>query len=326
MKEFWSSQRVGREFRIGESSEVVCEFFHAGHVLGAAGIRLGVEGRSIFYTGDVHFEDQTICLGADFPPDSVDTLIIEATRGDSERESGYTRAAELSRLATAIRESLDAGGSVLIPVFAMGKTQELILSLHELREAGEIPAEAPIQIGGLSTKMTKIFDRFSGQSRRRHRGLHILGDIENLSPPSRRQPVPEYSPRRIFALSSGMMTENTISNRFAHHILPSERNALLFVGYADPDSPGGRILATERGEKVRLNGSRIPLDCRVDRFDFSGHAPRHHLLDFINRTRPGQIILVHGDEPARRWMADRLKASLPNTRVTIPHPGEQVEL
>ena len=326
LKPFWFAQKARRAFRIGATDEIECELFHAGHILGAAGIRLTVDDHTVFYTGDVHFEDQTLCRGARFPEGNIDTLIVEATRGDSERSPNYTRGNEIRRLAGRIIESVEAGGSVMIPVFAMGKTQELVVALDELKKAGELPPDLPFHIGGLSTRMTGIYDRFSDRSHRHHRGLRILEDLDHLFLPSRRQPVPDFSSRRVFALSSGMMSENTISNRFAHHILPDERNALLFVGYADPDSPAGRIQETERGDRVRLNGSRLPLNCEVDRFDFSGHAPRDQLLSFVEASGASHVILVHGDVEARRWMAERIGERHPGVRVTIPKPGEKIEL
>jgi predicted metal-dependent RNase len=296
-------------------------------------LQLNISGKTIFYTGDVNFEDHAICKGADFPGETVDTLIIETTRGDTERRAGYTREGEASRLADAIDRCLTRGGTVMIPVFAMGKTQEMLMTLHELQALGEIPV-VPVQMGGLSTKMTHLYDYFSEKSRRKHAGFRFMSDMPMLQPARRRRGSENngdlpFIPGRIYTLSSGMMTENTVSNRFARHIVSDPKNALLFVGYADPDTPAGRILAAGPGDVVDLNsngGRRTPLRCEVEKFDFSGHAPRSHLADFVVRTGPRHVILVHGDEPAREWMAAEIRTALPETRVTIPQPGEQVEI
>src|SRR5947207_7034309 len=102
------------------------EFFDAGHVLGSSGILLRAEGRTIFYTGDVNFDDQTIAEAAIFPEDKIDILIMECTRGDHAQPATWTRAGEERRLAEAIEEAFRRGGCILLPVFALGKTQEIL--------------------------------------------------------------------------------------------------------------------------------------------------------------------------------------------------------
>ena len=89
---------------------VTFEFFEAGHVLGAAGVLFRAEGRTVFYTGDVNFDDQTISQAARFPEEGIDVLIIETTRGDHETPEGFTRAGEEKRLAAAIARRLTGAG------------------------------------------------------------------------------------------------------------------------------------------------------------------------------------------------------------------------
>lgn len=313
---------VGRGFALGDKAGVRCTFHHAGHILGAVSAELEWEGGNLFYTGDVHFEDQSLVARAELPRKHFDTLVVETTRGDSVRPPDYTREAEMERLGEAIRTTIKRGGTVLIPVFAMGKTQELLVMLRDLRQAGLIP-RVPVHIGGLSTKMTNIYDRFADRSHRKNRGLHLLRDLDFVSPAAgRRSGEIHFEPGRIYALSSGMMTEHTVSHRFARHILGEKKNALLFVGYSDPESPAGRILAASPGEKVELaKGNAQTLRCRVERYDFSGHAPREQLLDYIRAVSPRTLVLVHGDLPARRWFATQITASHPGTQIIIPEPG-----
>ena len=324
----WMTREIRSPFSLGESDRVECEFFHAGHVLGAVGIRFSFEGRTVFYTGDVHLEDQTLTRGADLPGQGVDTLIIESTRGDSERRAGYTREDEKRRMGELIAETIANGGAVLIPVFAFGKTQEVVLMLKELREAGAIPF-CPVHIGGLSSKMTAISDEHCHRPERHHQGYKILQEFPDLQVMSKGRAEPEYSPGHIYALSSGMMSEKTVSNRFAKHILSSPRDALIFVGYADPDSPAGRIQAASRGGSVVLEEKRnreVKVECRVERFDFSGHATRDMLVEYAARLQPEEIILVHGDVPSREWLQREMQARLPGAEVIIPEPGQSIPM
>src|SRR5881394_4223643 len=107
-----------------ERDALTFEFFEAGHVLGSTGILLRAEGKTIFYTGDVNFDDQTIMQAAIFPQSDIDVLIMECTRGDTPEAVGWSRASEEKKLAAAIDATFSRGGCPLIPVFALGKTQE----------------------------------------------------------------------------------------------------------------------------------------------------------------------------------------------------------
>ena len=325
----WRFQKIGKPFHItSQHGSPECEFFDAGHILGSVGVMFYHQGRRIFYTGDVNFEDQTITKGAAFPEEEIDALIVETTRGASPRDEDYSREKEGARLAQCVRETLDRGGSVLIPVFAMGKTQEMLVLLNTLREAGEIPY-CPVFIGGLSTKMTIIFDNFAGKVRRNFKGFQILKEMDlEFSRNRRKRRAINYEPGCIFALSSGMMSEKTVSNQFATQFLDNPKNSLLLVGYAADDTPAARILNAERGDKIMLDANLAPISllCDVHRFDFSGHAPRDHILEFIEKMRPKELLLVHGDEDAMAWFADRSKELLPHTSVYIPESGTQVPL
>lgn len=193
--------------------------------------------------------------------------------------------------------------------------------IHECKGAGRLP-DAPVYIGGLSTKMTVIYDKFSDSSRRLVPGFKILRDMNPITGNRRgRRRIP-LDPGSIYALSSGMMTEKTTSNTFARGFIDNPRNSLLFVGYADPDSPGGHIRAGKTGDLIDLDTDlpKVELRCRVEIFDFSGHAPREQLLAFMQRTKARNIILVHGDPSASQWFADQLPAA------TLPPSGKAIPI
>jgi len=307
---------------------VSLEFFDAGHILGSVGVRMRGEGRTVFYTGDVQFEDQTISRAAVFPHEPVDILIMETTRGDRAAEPGFTRNAEELRLAQCLREVFDGGGAVLIPTFALGKTQELLAMFFRFRQRGLLSADCPIYIGGLGTKLTEVHDRLANETRRRLRGLRILDEVPHYVLAGRSAETQPLKPRRIYALSSGMMAEHTVSNLYARRLIERPEHAIFFVGYCDPETPGGVLRHSDPGQPVQLEADAPPLtrQCRVERFDFSGHATRENLRAFANRMRPKKILLVHGDIEAATWFRDTLSADLPGSEVIIPAPGEPIEL
>ncbi len=324
----WESAPMARAFPLTHRSDTRVEFFDAGHILGAAAILLDHRGHRVLYTGDIHFENQTLIRGASLPTAGIDTVIVETTRGAVERPAAYTRETELQRLADRINDVIGRGGSVLAPVFAMGKTQELLVMLHDLKRRGDIP-DVPVHIGGLGTKMTRLFDQIGGRTRRLRPDLRILEEVDIVVSSSRKRGGQiEYHPRCIYALSSGMMTPKTVSNVFARHVLEDPRCGTYFIGYADPASPAGQILAANPGDKIRLDPSDRPreLACGVEKFDFSGHAPREAIVDYVKKVEPSTIILVHGDEAALVWFEDQFARELPRSRVIVPDPGTSYDL
>jgi predicted metal-dependent RNase len=161
-----------------------------------------------------------------------------------------------------------------------------------------------------------------------HQNFQILEEFEDLHILARGRSEPEFNPRTIYALSSGMMSEHTVSHRFARRILSSPEHALLFVGYADSATPGGKILAAGQGGRIQLNQDsphETPIECEVHRFDFSGHSPRNQLADYAVKCQPKKVILVHGDFPAKTWFQEELERRLPDSEIIIPRPGEWVE-
>lgn len=201
------------------------------------------------------------------------------------------------------------------------------MALHLLKKEDLIPSAA-IFIGGLSTKMTMIYDRFMDKVARNHRGFEILKQMELTVASRRRKRDIRYNPHCIYALSSGMMSEKTVSNKFAFEFLDNPRNSLIFVGYADPDSPAGKIRAAKKGDPIQLDPDRAPIElhCDVHEFDFSGHAIREDLRQFANDVSPKKIALVHGDDDAFEWFEQTLGQDLPESEIILIGPEDRFEI
>ena len=328
----WSTRNCEQSFRVGYREEVLATLYDAGHILGSCGVLLEtLKGETIFYTGDVQFEDQSILRGATFPQEGVDILIMECTHGATKRAAEYTRQREIQRFAQVIRETLEGGGAALIPVFALGKSQELLYELGRFRDEGLIP-DVPIYFGGLGAKVSHIYDRLADEAPlRRLPGMRLREQVETAPIPRVTDGAFPLSPGNIYLVSSGMMSPHTLSNRLAAQALAQPKNTVLIVGYSDPDSPAARVRNAKPGDLVRLGekadeGQAYPLLCRVESFDFSGHAPREALLDYAQSLAPRQIVLVHGDEAALNEMRDMLQQRLPGTEITVPEPGIELLL
>ncbi|CAN5528347.1 MBL fold metallo-hydrolase [soil metagenome] len=330
----WQHCPLGQPFTVdGERSpprpkdELSFEYCDAGHVLGAAGILLRAEGRTVFYTGDVNFDDQTLAKGAVFPDSEIDVLIIEATRGDSPLPEGFSREAEERRFAAALGRAFARGGCVLVPVFALGKTQEVLAMLYKFKRS-KLIADVPIYIGGLSSKMTEIYDRRANQTARVLPGLQLFPEVAPFVLNGKTIADAPARPGRIYALSSGMMTPKTLSNTFARRVLERPEHSIFFVGYADPESPAGVLRSSQPNDLVSLDEDEPAqrLRCQLDEFQFSAHAPRESLLEYIKKVAPKKLVLVHGDVPAVEWMRAAAAAALPECEIIVPPPGIEIDL
>ena len=317
----------GERARRENEEGITVEFVDAGHVLGAAGVILRAEGRTIFYTGDVNFDDQTVTAAAAFPESGVDVLIIETTRGDSPTPEGFTRAAEEKRLAEAIDRAFRAGGCVLMPVFALGKTQEALGMIYKFRRE-KLLDEFPVYIGGLSVKISEIYDRRAMTTRRLLPRLQLLEEVAPFVLNGQSIHDSPARPGRIYALSSGMMTPKTLSNIFARRIIENPQHYIFFVGYADPESPAGLLRSTKPGDLVTLDPDEPPqrVACHIEQFQFSAHASRESIVAYATKLAPKKIVLVHGDVPAVEWTRAQLTAALPQTEVIVPTPGVELDL
>lgn len=323
LNQWWSTE--GFPVKETEKADIRFRFHHAGHILGAVMTEIQSAGKRILYTGDINLKDQTLMNKARVPEGAFDTLIIECTRGANPTLPGYSRKAEIRRFIDAIQNIFDNHGSLLIPVFAMGKTQEILTILDEAQRHGEIPDE-PIYIGGLGRIFTEIYDKMAHRSERFLPNLQIMEDIHPQVFDWTKLKNFKQKKGQILLVPSGMMTEQTTSNRLAQHYLAREQGGIFFVGYCDPDSPAGRLKKTARGERVSLNpdfGDQ-PVLCSVKHFDFTSHALREDLLDFILEVKPKTCFLVHGDTAALTWFQSQLAEKAAGIKVHIPESGKEI--
>jgi Cft2 family RNA processing exonuclease len=301
-------------------------FHPAGHVLGAAGLRVAHGRESLFYSGDVCFHDQTLTPKADFENVRADVLILETTRGATETPANFSRDAEAQRLIEAIGKSLRRGAGVLVPVFALGRTQEVLAEIALAMQSGVLKRQ-PVFIGGLGRVFTEIYDHFAGRAPNRRPEL-ILHEALDLQVMEWRQLETLKPDGRLFVITAGMMSEHTFSHELALRMAPVEKHAIHFVGYAAPDTPAGRLRATARGEEFPFSESAATLtrNCELQAFDLSAHANRGELVDFALRLNPRTVILGHGEPDARAWVEAELRARAPHLVLHQPAPGETVEV
>ncbi|MFW5883683.1 MAG: MBL fold metallo-hydrolase [Verrucomicrobiota bacterium] len=295
--------------------------YAAGHIAGAIGVQVVYKGRKILFSGDVLFSDQRTLPGSSLPFAPVDTLVMETTRGQHERDPERNRESEVERLFAKMREVLARGGSILVPVFALGRMQEILTLLADARENNTLP-KTPIYCSGLGMDIVNYFDVIAKRMGQVNFKRSILSDLKVRQPDWKVAPGRDVSQKGIYILSSGMLVENTPSYKTAAAMIENPDNAILFVGYCDPDTPGGKLLTTQSGDEFTFEALdyRATIRAEIQQYDMSGHADREELLEFALACDPRVIVLTHGDPPSRDWFSQALAAAPAKLRVIDPQP------
>jgi Cft2 family RNA processing exonuclease len=199
--------------------------------------------------------------------------------------------------------------------------QEIMAILHDARKFNRL-AECPIFVSGLGMDLADYFDQISKKTGLVHFTRSILKELKVKKSPRDLTPGKEPPLQGIYVVSSGMVVENTPSYLLASCLVGNAKHSLCFVGYCDPDTPGGHLLAANNGDQFLFDAVNVKTRVRahIERFEFSGHATRDEILDFAVKCSPRSVVLTHGDPPARAWFLEQLQAKLPNAKVLDPVP------
>ncbi|MWV39636.1 beta-CASP ribonuclease aCPSF1 [Natrialba sp. INN-245] len=289
---------------------------NAGHILGSASAHFHVGNGfyNVVFSGDVHYEPTRLFNGAvnDFP--RVEAMVMESTYG---RRNDYQTDTEKSeaRVREIINETYEQDGIVVIPAFAVGRSQELMLVLEEAMREDKIPT-MPIYLDGMIREATAIHTAYPEYLRDGLR-RRILHDDDNPFVAEQFRQVDGGQEMRediasddpcIILSTSGMVTGGPIMS-WLELLGPNPENTLLFVGYQAEGTLGRRIQSGRTEIALEGRGNRLTLACRIESVSgFSGHADRGGLEQYVEEMnpRPEQILCVHGDEDA----TDQLSSAL----------------
>ena len=320
---------------IRDESLLTGQFFNAGHVLGSAGIKIVTEEngirKSLFYTSDTNLRPQHIIPGGSYPEEPVDILLLETTLGADPEAEQTTRKIEEERFLEGLKRILARGGTVLIPVFALGRAQEILAIIDRFKQKNKIPEDIPVYTAGSMRAFADLYDKTRYSTPRLDPEFQVFGVHQKRLPRSHKATLEALSQPSIHIMSSGMMFERTISNRLAQQLVEDEKNGILLVGYAKEDSPAHLLLeAAKEGKGAMVTLDRLvgpqPVNCDIERFRFSGHSHRRDLLRIVEQLKPRTILLVHGEQEARTWMADNIKYFYPGTDIIMPESGATITL
>lgn len=274
-----------------EVNGIKFECYQAGHVLGAAMFMIEIAGVKIFYTGDFSREEDRHLKAAEEPPYSPDILIMESTYGNSRHEKRETRE---NRFTATVHSIVNRGGRCLIPVFALGRAQELLLILDEYWSNHPELHDIPIYYASsLAKKCMSVYqtflsamnDRINSQTTNPFSFKHIsnLKNIDHF----------DDIAASVVMASPGMM-QSGLSRGLFESWCSDRKNGVIIAGYCVEGTLARQIL-NEPNDIIASTGKRLPLKLTIEHISFSAHTDVEGSCDFIKLLRPGQIILVHGE-------------------------------
>ena len=314
-------------------------FWDAGHILGSASVELQVSDRgaagdprsmTLLFSGDIGPGDKAFQITPQ-APSGVDYLFAESTYGDRLRVR-HTQAQRRSILRNEIRAGLKAGGMILMPAFAVERTQELLVDLDALIDAGELPPLPIFVDSPLATKATEVFAKHLGGKNRAGKkndptnpfmraNLTFVGSVDESKKLNR------LRGGAIIMAGSGMCD----AGRIRHHLkdnLGRADTTVLMAGYQAPGSMGHVLMSGAK--MVRIHGEEIAVNARIRMLDdYSGHADQAGLKKWILDRLPvaQNIFLVHGEDVARAMLSKELQAAgISRKTIRVPVMGETVRL
>ncbi|MBN2538395.1 MBL fold metallo-hydrolase, partial [candidate division WOR-3 bacterium] len=287
-------------------------FHDAGHILGSALVDLEVDGRRILFTGDLGRRKMPI-IRDPVQVQEADYLIMEATYGN--RSHGDYEQVD-TRLAEIVNRVVARGGRIVIPAFAVERSQEIVYTLNRLRQDGRIPALPVFVDSPLASKVTEVFrqnpqyyDEEAQELLNGHKQLFDFPGLKYVATVEESRALNDLDQPCIIISASGMCEAGRVLHHLKHSV-GDERNLVLLVSFQAPNTLGRRIAEGQR--RVRIYGDEFDLRAEVAVMDeFSAHADRQGLLDYVGRMnllRLKKVFIVHAEPEAAEAMVEPLKA------------------
>ncbi|MFC2174602.1 MBL fold metallo-hydrolase [archaeon] len=283
----------GKDYTV--TSDLSVKMHDAGHILGASIVEAEAEGKTIVYSGDVKSEETHLHSPAQYPK-KADAVIVEATYGMSDHPPRKQLEKEFI---ASIREVTEAGGSVLLPCFAVGRTQEIITMLYAHR------LEVPVYMDGMSRAVTEIYLDFPELIRDYEEFYEAMKWANWIVAPPQRNTV--FNEPSVVVSTAGMLSGGP-AVRYVQDIKDLSKSAVFFTGFQVPGTPGNKLLNEHRLEADDRVTNVPNLDVR--HFDFSAHSGVSGLHKMLKSMDPSAVFVNHGEEEQcdalRQWAEDEL--------------------
>ncbi|NRA46901.1 MAG: MBL fold metallo-hydrolase [Oligoflexales bacterium] len=293
-----------------EIGPIIATFYPASHIIGASMIHIDTPYGHLLFSGDYSVTAQKTVPGLDIPKIPVDLFITESTYGDRLHSDRKTAEA---KLVSTVQATVENGGKILIPAFAIGRAQEVITILKQAI-ANKRLQPVNIFVDGMVRSVCNVYGDhpryvtpyIEKQSRRGHAFYNKF--IRPVMAKDRRL-VCAGDPCVIIS-SSGMLSGGP-SAYYAEKLAGDEKNNIVITGYQDEESPGRALLnlLTDKSAEraIKVNGKLLPIMCQVSSYSLSAHADKMQMVGLIDKLSPKTVVLVHGDKRSKQAFADSLQ-------------------
>lgn len=306
----------------------------AGHILGSAQAYLEFRDsdgsdKKLLYTGDIGDGDRPVVNDPEDPEKGVDVLVMESTYGNRDHKSYEDSIKELEE---AVTTTVRRRGTVLIPTFALERTQEILYHLGQMKQSGKLSRHVPVFLNSpLAIDITRLYHKHCDFCRTGINdtittnktpfvfpGLHLTETVEES------KAIHSVPGPKIVLAGSGMMTGGRIKHHLKHHLW-QETTTLVVVGFQAEGTLGRKIV--DGADTVRIFGAPVSVKARIYTINgFSAHAAKKHLVNFARNANPRKIFLVHGESSALTGLSSAIRKALPDTAIKIPKLGHEYRL
>ncbi len=321
----WKSMPYHEPIAIGPFTVT---FFDAGHILGSSFLGIECDGKRLVFSGDLGNSPAPIIKPTEKLGDA-DYCVMESTYGNRIHDDVAKREEELE---DAIEDTVKNGGVLLIPTFAMERTQELLLHLNNLVEEGRVP-RVPVYLDSpLAIRLTELFKKYRGyfseETRRENPSIESMFNFKGLHftlTSEESKEINHVPPPKVIIAGSGMSQGGRILHHEARY-LSDKNNMILFIGYQAQGSLGRKI--QDGAQSVYIHGVEVPVRCKKKTISsYSAHADQPHLIEWIRPSRNSlkKVFLTHGEPDAAGELAQKLRDELA-IAAEVPTQGQTVEL
>jgi cleavage and polyadenylation specificity factor subunit 3 len=303
--------------------------YHAGHVLGAAMFMIEIAGVRILYTGDFSRVEDRHLMAAELPTVKPDVLIIEATYGVNLHEPREERE---KRFTDTIKNIVTRGGKCLIPVFALGRAQELLLILDEFWSTHPELHDIPIYYASsLAKKCMAVYQTYinaMNEKIRKQIGINNPFVFKHISNLRNMDEFEDIGPCVVMA-SPGMM-QSGLSRELFESWCSDKKSGVIIAGYCVEGTLAKHLLSDSPSEISTMSGQKVKVNCSVEYISFSAHTDYKQTSQFIRSLKPAHIVLVHGEktemEKLKKALINQYEDSDYNIQVYDPRNTQPVEL
>lgn len=315
----FSPVKFGHSFQPASGLNATLE--HSGHIPGSSFVRIDNGSRSILFSGDIG-RPKDLVMAPPVRMEGADYLVVESTYGNRE----HSHSDVMKELAQVINRTVKRGGVLVIPAFAVGRTQTLLYCIHLLQKQGTIP-HVPVYLNSpMASHATRVFQHHHQELRLSASECEaMMRDVKIVETPDESRQLNKHHKPMIIVAASGMAT----GGRVVHHIktfAPDERNTILFAGFQAGGTRGASLVGG--ASTVRIHGEDIPVRAEVSSLDsLSAHADAGEIIDWLRgfKSPPRQTFITHGEPSAADAMRQRIEREL-HWPCHVPYYLESVPL